>query len=184
MNNELMSRLKLLSEQAKKLADDPPGNIKIKMMNSLCDYMGELFPVKIIEELLEIYKKKYESIIKQKIPDLMIENEIADITLENGTHISIKKNIYPEVVSRERMIDWLEKIGEGDSIKTKMTFPKGEVKNDLVEYLEAEGYSFEMCQNVEWQSLKKIIRDRMDSGESFPPEDAVQVGVWDEAKIS
>jgi len=184
MNNELMSRLKLLSEQAKKLSDDPPENIKVKMINSLCEYMGELFPVKIIEEVLDLYKKKYESIIKQKIPDLMIENEIADITLENGTHISIKKNIYPKVISRERMIDWLENIGEGDSIKTKMTFPKGEVKNDLVEYLETQGYSFEMEQDAHWQTLKKIIKDRLDAGENFPPEDAVQVGVWDEAKIS
>jgi hypothetical protein len=181
-NDEAMSRLKTLAGQAQILAEKDTLDID-QILKTFEKTFGVLFPIDAIEKILDIYKKRLSDIVQVQMPTIMNENEITGVTLDNGLKLSLKKGITPKVIDDEKMIEWIESINQGDSIKTELKFGKGEVDENLRKYLEENGYSFEQKEGVHYQTLKKIISDRFESGEGLPPADAVSVTPYDEVII-
>lgn len=187
MNNEsiknlAMSRLKLLAGEASILAEKDTLDMN-QILKTFETSFGHLFPIDAIEKLLEIYKARLNNIVKVEMPAIMIENELTSATLDNGVSLSIKKVLSPKVIDKEKEIAWIEEIGFSDSVKTELKFGKGEIDKKLETYLEKNGYSFDREDNVHFQTLSKIIRDRYNEGEGLPPADAIQVTPFDIVEI-
>jgi hypothetical protein len=177
-----IEQLKTLAEQAAIFQEKDTFDID-RIIKTFETSFGSCFPVDAIEKLLEVYKKRLSDIVRVKIPEIMNEAEITDVTLDNGVKLSLKKGLSPQVVDKEKEIAWIEKIGFGESVKTELKFGKGEVNEDLEKFLEENGYSFSREDNVHFQTLSKIIRDRYESGDGLPPADAIKVTPFDEVKI-
>lgn len=182
MNNEAMSRLKLLAGQACILSEKDTLDID-QILKKFEKEFGKLFPIDAIEKILEAYKKKLNDIVRVEMPAIMNENEITAVTLDNGVKLSLKKGLSPQVVDKEKEIAWIEEIGFGDSVKTELKFGKGEVDRGLEEYLIEKGYTYEKDDTIHFQTLSKIVRDRYEAGDGLPPSDAVKVTPYDEVKI-
>lgn len=181
MKNEAISRLSTLSKMAQTLSyEATEDTVYVEMFE---ERFGQYFPIAEIEKILDVYKKRYMNIVQKQMPEIMIENEIEKIKLENGLNLSIKKLLSPKVIDQEKMIEWIESIDMGDTIKTQLTFGKGEVDENLKKFLNERGYSYTPKDDVHFQTLSKIIRDRYNSGDGLPPADAVQVTPIDIVEI-
>jgi hypothetical protein len=144
---------------------------------------GNVYPISILEELLTEYEKRRDDLINNKMPAIMIENEMKSITLDDGTKLTLKKIVNPKVNDKQKMITWVESIGMEDAIKTNLEFKKGEVDSELVEHLEKSGYSYTRDDSVHYQTLSKIVRDRYKNGDPLPPVEAVEIIPFDTVKV-
>ncbi len=182
MSKENIARLKRLAGEASILAEKDTLNMD-QILKVFETSFGHLFPIDAIEKILDVYKKRLDTIIRQDMPNIMNEEGITDVTLDNGVKLSLKKGLSPKVIDKEKEIAWIEEIGFKDSVKTELKFGKGEIDSKLEAYLEKHGYSFEREDNVHFQTLSKIIRDRYEAGDGLPPEDAVKVTPFNKVEI-
>jgi hypothetical protein len=148
------------------------------------DTFEDSISISILEELLDVYKKRRDDLINNKMPAIMIENEMKSITLDDGTKLTLKKIVNPKVNDKQKMIIWVKSIGMEDAIKTNLEFKKGEVDSGLVEHLEKSGYSYTRDDSVHYQTLSKIVRDRYENGDPLPPVEAIEIIPFDTVKVS
>ena len=183
MSQENIQRLKNLAGKAAIMqmeTDENTDNIDAALFEKT---FGVFFPVKAIEKILEIYKKRLSEIIRGKMVDIMNEEGITSVTLDNGVKLELKPGLNPKVVDKEKEIAWIESIGMNDVVKTELKFPKGEVNEELNAFLVEKGYSFERADDVHFMTLRKIVKDRYEAGDGLPPNDAIAVETYSEVKI-
>jgi hypothetical protein len=144
---------------------------------------GEFFSIQKIEAVLNDYKKRLNNIIRAKMPEIMNENQITNITID-GKKLKLKKGITPIVIDEREMTIWMEEQGLGDSVKTELKFDKGEVDEKLLCFIEEYGYSFVRKDGVHYQTLKKILSDRYENGEELPPANIINITAYDEVVIN
>lgn len=179
MNNENLKHLREMAEEAAfiggKLSDEEIAE-RYQAVDNL--------PICVIEKMLEDQKANLNRLVRGEMPRIMIEEELQQVVLDDGRVLKLKKGINPKVKDKEKMIAWIEEINMPEVVKTELKFPKGEADKKLMSYLEKGGYSYEKDDSVHYMTLKKIVSDRYENGEGFPPEDAIEVTVYDEVKIS
>ena len=128
------------------------------------------------EESLNKLKEQARILSQIEIPAMMQEMHITKLKLKDGESVEVKPfysaAIIPEV--QEQAFTWLRNNGLGDIIKNDITvtFGRGE-DNKAAQYaVLARGQGFEPVQKVgvHPQTLKAIVRERIESGLDMPSD--------------
>lgn len=128
------------------------------------------------EESIKRLKEQAQILSQVEIPAMMQEMHITKLKLKDGESVEVKPfysaSIAPEV--QEQAFTWLRNNGLGDIIKNDITvtFGRGE-DNKAAQYaVLARGQGFEPVQkeNVHSQTLKAVVRERIESGQDMPSD--------------
>ena len=128
------------------------------------------------EESLKKLKEKAKAVSSIEIPAMMDEMQITKLKLKDGESVEIKK-IYGASIPQEHQeaaFTWLRNNDLGDIIKNDITvtFGRGE-DNKAAEYaVLAQGQGYEPVQKigVHPQTLKAVVRERLESGREMPSD--------------
>ena len=128
------------------------------------------------EESLKKLKGKAKVVSSVEIPAMMDEMQITKLKLKDGEQVEIKK-IYGASIPKdhqEAAFTWLRNNGLGDVIKNDITvtFGRGE-DNKAADYaVLAKGQGYEPVQKlgVHPQTLKAVVRERLESGQEVPAD--------------
>ena len=128
------------------------------------------------EESLSKLKEKARYISNVEVPQMMEEMHITKLKLKDGESVEIKKiyGAYIPPENQEQAFTWLRNNGLGDIIKNDVTvtFGRGE-DNKAADYaVLARGQGYEPVQKigVHPQTLKAVVRERLESGQEMPSD--------------
>ena len=132
--------------------------------------------IKNAEDSVSKLKEKQKTLSQFEIPTMMEEMHITKLKLKDGESVEIKK-IYGASIpvdKQQEAFTWLRDHDLGDIIKNDITvtFGRGE-DNKASEYATlAQGQGFEPVQKigVHPQTLKAVVRERLESGREMPPD--------------
>ena len=128
------------------------------------------------EQSVKKLKEKAKQVSTVEIPAMMDEMQITKLKLKDGESVEIKK-IYGASIPQEHQgaaFQWLRDNDLGDIIKNDITvtFGRGE-DNKAAEYASlAQGQGYEPVQKigVHPQTLKAVVRERLESGREMPSD--------------
>ena len=141
------------------------------------------FSIPLLEELLKRRKAEEREILTGSLLEWMNENnqtlfENDDVKVAISTYVSAK------VEDADAAFKWLEENQYGDLIKDTLDFPKGELTQEIMDMLDAQGASYAKKSGIHPQTLKKVIADRLKAEEALPDEDAgFLINYFDECKV-
>lgn len=151
--------------------------------NELCWLLGEYPPIKLIEDVLSYYKKKRHILTTVDIPNIMSQMGIKKATTLDELQVVVQPEVSCEVKDKEKLMSWAIDNLYGDYIKDTLKFGKGELDQEVEEFLQAKGKSYEKDSGIHPMSLKKIISDRIKDEEKLPDESIIDIKVFNRAKI-
>lgn len=153
-------------------------------VEALIEHLGEAPSIKTLEAVLEHYQAQVKTILEKDLLEWMQEND--QVTFEtDDLKVSINTFVSASVVDPEKAFPWLIDHEYGDLIKDNLEFPKGELTQEAEGLLESMGLSYVKKSGIHWQSLKKIMSDRLKAGEVLPysddenAEDGIKVSYFD-----
>ena len=128
------------------------------------------------EKSVSKLKEQAKQLSQFEIPAMMEEMHITKLKLKDGESVEIKK-IYGASIPQEHQeaaFTWLRNNDLGDIIKNDITvtFGRGE-DNKASEYASlAQGQGYEPVQKigVHPQTLKAVVRERLESGREMPSD--------------
>ncbi len=128
------------------------------------------------EKSVSKLKEQAKPLSQFEIPAMMEEMHITKLKLKDGESVEIKK-IYGASIPQEHQeaaFTWLRNNDLGDIIKNDITvtFGRGE-DNKAAEYASlAQGQGYEPVQKigVHPQTLKAVVRERLESGREMPSD--------------
>jgi hypothetical protein len=146
--------------------------------------------IKNAEDSVSKLKEKQKTLSQFEIPTMMEEMHITKLKLKDGESVEIKK-IYGASIpvdKQQEAFTWLRDHDLGDIIKNDITvtFGRGE-DNKASEYATlAQGQGFEPVQKigVHPQTLKAVVRERLESGQEEMPSDLFKTYVGNSTKIT
>jgi hypothetical protein len=145
--------------------------------------LGATPSIAVLEEVVKHYKEVVRSILTKDLLEWMQENDMD--TFENeDVKVSIATYVSAKVQDPDKAFQWLQSHQYGDLIKDSLDFQKGELSPELEEAIASFGVSYSKKSGIHPQSLKKIISDRLKSGEALPDaEDGIEVNYFDECRV-
>lgn len=133
------------------------------------DFIDSLFsvnpPVKFIEDLLSHYKKRKLKITNYDVPDVMRELGLRESVTDDGTKIKMKCCLSVKQENKALLFAWLKNNGNADDVKTNLIFPKGEYSEEIDNYLQEQGYSYESKEDCHNKTVERIIKNRVEQAE-------------------
>ena len=151
-----------------------------KNINSLANQVKKLKAledeIRDDEELIKKKKKNLEQISGEIIPTMLSEMGLSSLKLADGSSVDVKQNYSASIslANREKAYSWLRQNGLGDIIKNEITvsFGRGE-DNKAATYANlalGQGYQPTQKLKVEPMTLKALVRERIESGNSLPTD--------------
>jgi hypothetical protein len=133
------------------------------------EFMESLYhtypPLKMLEDLYKHYNKKKLAIEAIDLPDVMRELGVTSYTTEDETQVKIKPVISVKTLDKENLFKWLKSVGNEDDVKNTLIFSKGEFDKNLENYLQSEGYSYEIKEDCHYKTVERIIKNRIEQAE-------------------
>ncbi len=136
-----------------------------------------------LEEIVKQRKDDRDRILQDDIPAVLHENGLASAPLADGRTVIIEQVLSCSQKDTVMLGWWLEENGYDSVIKTTLEFPKGSDTSEAESVLKASGVDYTKQTSVHPMTLKKVIRDHLDAGGTYPPEEAVVVNVFERSKI-
>lgn len=152
-------------------------------IEALMNDLGETPSIPLLEEVIKRYKKIERDILTGDLLEWMQENDMT--TFENeDLKASIQTYVSAKVENADTAFMWLEENQYGDLIKDTLELGKGEFSEEVQAAFDRLGISYSRKSGIHPQSLKKIMSDRLKSGEILPDEDeGFIINYHDEVKI-
>ena len=128
------------------------------------------------EEQIKNLKEKAKQLSNFDIPKMMEEMNITKLKLKDGASIEVKPfySAYISTAKQEEAFNWLREHGLGDIIKNDVTvtFGRGEDNKAMAYATLAKGQGYEPVQKigVHPQTLKAVVRERTESGQTMPAD--------------
>lgn len=155
--------------------------------------LGETPSLNTLDAVIKYYKEQEKNIRTKDLLDWMNENDQTSFETDD-VKVSIRTNVNAKVIMPELAFKWLDDNQYGDLIKDTLDFPKGELTPEAENALEELGLSYVKKSGIHPQSLKKIIKDRLSSGEDMPEPyyeedgevdlgDGIKIGYFDECIV-
>ena len=113
-------------------------------------------------------------------------NDNDQLTFETeDVKVKIRTNLSAKILNPEIGFKWLIDNQYGDMIKDNLEFPKGELTPEAEQAFCELGLSYTKKSGVHPQTLKKIMTDRLNDGETLPDEedDGIKIGYFDECVV-
>ena len=144
--------------------------------------------IKASEDHTKSLKEKAKQLSNFDIPKMMQEMNVTKLKLKDGASIEVKPFYGASIPAdkQESAFNWLRENGLGDIIKNDVTvtFGRGE-DNKAADYaVLARGQGYEPVQKigVHSQTLKAVVRERIESGQDMPA-DLFKTFVGNQTKI-
>ena len=174
--NDLLKRVREFSAPANE--SDVQG-----IINHMENWFSNEPSIKTLEAVLKHYKEELKQILSKDLLEWMQENDQVTFETED-VKVSIKTYVSAKMLDPTFGFQWLIANEYGDLIKDNLEFPKGELTPEAEGKLEELGLSYVKKSGIHPQSLKKIMSDRLNSGEMLPDEDTgIKVGYYDECVV-
>ena len=128
------------------------------------------------EDHTKTLKEKARELSQGVIPEMMKEMNVTKLKLKDGASIEVT-NFYSARITpdkQESAFNWLRENGLGDIIKNDVTvtFGRGEDNKAMAYATLAKGQGYEPVQKigVHPQTLKAVVRERLESGQEMPSD--------------
>jgi len=128
------------------------------------------------EDHTKTLKEKARELSQVVIPEMMKEMNVTKLKLKDGASIEVT-NFYSARITpdkQESAFNWLRENGLGDIIKNDVTvtFGRGEDNKAMAYATLAKGQGYEPVQKigVHSQTLKAVVRERIESGRDMPAD--------------
>jgi hypothetical protein len=173
--------------------DDSPkqfANTTLGRISSLSNQVIDL-DREIVEQetVLKTMKEKRRQLTEDLIPAVMTEHGVAEVTLENGGKVSVKK-FYSCTIPKDKTdqaFEWLRNNGHEGLIKHRLTIDFTRDKDDqalrVKKELEQKGLYPGDKEWVEPSTLRGFAREQIETGASSPPEDCFNLFIGERATI-
>ena len=128
------------------------------------------------EEYLKQRKQELEQISGEAIPTMLSEMGLSYLKLADGSSVEVKTNYSATITqaNKEKAFNWLRDNGLGDIIKNEMTVSFGRNEDNkaaaYAELAKGQGYQPTQKLKVEPMTLKALVRERIEGGNSLPTE--------------
>lgn len=144
---------------------------------------SDMFSIPKLERLLSLAVQAKEEIFRTDIPALLSELGLSEAKMEDGTTVS-KETVYTvKQLDKAKVASWLIDNGYGSSIKDNLAFERGQYTDAIDEFLRGSGASFSRSQDVHAQTLKKVVKEHLESGLQEPPHDAIDVSIFERGVV-
>ena len=175
-NDDILSEMETDSASDDKLDNlDPQNSQKMRSMAELARAIRNKETE--IDDLESMLKEKKEQLRRQSeedLPSMMAELGINSFELDDGSRVTVK-DLYGGHISlanKDAAYLWLRDNGFDDIIKNTLSivFGRGEDQkaDHFMKILEGYGLLPEKKEGVHPSTLKGWVRERMESGDSFP----------------
>ena len=175
-NDDILSEMETDSASDDKLDNlDPQNSQKMRSMAELARAIRNKETE--IDDLESLLKEKKEDLRRQSeedLPSMMAELGINSFELDDGSRVTVK-DLYGGHISlanKDAAYLWLRDNGFDDIIKNTLSivFGRGEDQkaDHFMKILEGYGLLPEQKTGVHPSTLKGWVRERMESGDSFP----------------
>ena len=144
--------------------------------------------IKASEDHTKNLKEKAKQFSNFDIPKMMQEMNVTKLKLKDGASIEVKPFYGASIPAdkQESAFNWLRENGLGDIIKNDVTvtFGRGEDNKAMAYATLAKGQGYEPVQKigVHSQTLKAVVRERIESGQDMPA-DLFKTFVGNQTKI-
>lgn len=141
--------------------------------NTLKDKQSQL---KALQEQMKALAEEIRGLSEDTIPAMLEEIGLAKITLQDGSTISTAMDVAASIPADQRpaALDWLDRHGHGDLIKTKVLAHFQRDQRDAALDLEARlmgsGYDVTLDESVHPMTLKAWLKEQLSLGADVPLE--------------
>ena len=136
------------------------------------DTLGTDVSIDLLEETIKHYKAARKKILEGDLLEWMQEN---DQTLFETDGFAVKIVTFIKATIDKEDPDtafkWLEDHEYGDMIKDTLDLARGEFTTEVENAFAELGVSYTKKSGIHPQTLKKVMRDRLDAEEDLPSED-------------
>ena len=128
------------------------------------------------EDNIKNTKKELERISGEIIPTMMAEMGLAELKLQDGSHLKVSTSYKATITeaNREAAFNWLRNNGLGDIIKNEILVSFGRNEDnkaaDYAALAQERGYQPTQKLKVEPMTLKALVRERIEAGKEMPTE--------------
>lgn len=146
-----------------------------------------------LEDLEMQAKEKMDErdyLVEHTIPDLLHEAGQSSCELSTGEKVALETVWNVEVPKDQAgandygpISEWLRAKGFDAIIQDQVKFQKGADISEFLLAMEDKGIGYALSSSVHWMSLRKVLREHMETGGDAPPESAAVVKVFERAKI-
>jgi hypothetical protein len=154
-----------------------------KAFAHVVNLLGDTPPIKMLEDLLDYYKKIRHRLVTDEIPAAMNAMGMDKINLDNGISVKLKTEVSVKTENKFKLISWLIKNGYQNEVKDVLAFNKGELDKEATKFLSDKGYTYKKDTSIHWQTLTRIMRERLEAGEKLPPETTAIIKQYNIAKV-
>lgn len=177
--SEVQGKLAVSVRKVQKLQEKKEWK-ETEIFKKLIEIIGSIAPISLIEELQKHYQSVKDKLIKDDLLSVMDECGISSFEMTDGTPLKIKEKVSASIPKEQwdKFVKWAKENNEDLIIKDTLKFPMGELKAEDIEDLIEKGLSFKLNSTVANQSLVKMIKTRLESGEDLPPINIVKVSTF------
>ena len=128
------------------------------------------------EDNIKNTKKELERISGEIIPTMMAEMGLAELKLQDGSHLKVSTSYKATITeaNREAAFNWLRNNGLGDIIKNEISVSFGRNEDnkaaDYAALAQERGFQPTQKLKVEPMTLKALVRERIEAGKEMPTE--------------
>lgn len=153
-----------------------PPDEKLRLVSSLVNDLLSLDEEIVkMKQLVELLQKRRENLSTVQIPDALREVRMSGFTLEDGTTVSLKNEVYAGISEKNlpEALGWLRKNGFSDLIKNeiKLSFGMGDdsLSEQVRDYLtNSVKIGFNEKVTVAPQTLRAFVREQDRLGKTVP----------------
>lgn len=130
--------------------------------------------VEQLEAQLKDAKKSLRRVEEIDIPTMMAEVGLEAVTMEDGSQLSIKEQLYASISAKHKAqaVDWLMNNGHESLVKEDVVVPfdRGQASEvaQLSRLLSDSGYTYKVSEAINTASVKALIKELLESGTDVP----------------
>jgi len=147
------------------------------MPNPLADLMGLVDHLRKLQDeqaaldlALAEKTKELNALLLVNIPAAMDNLGLTELTLNNGTVLSVKEDTFAKITKTKEAeaFLWLKDHGAGALIKQVLMIEGEDRVLAAMEMCAARGVPFNVSEAIHTGTLKKFVRETLDAGENIP----------------
>jgi len=150
-------------------------------------------PIKLIEDILSLYKRRREA-LNASIVEVLQSYKLSSTKFDDGTEVMFNEKVNVKVHNKDALYKWLIDTRNGDALHHILTFKRKEYTPDIANAIREKGGTPKVTYGVAAQRRDKVIRDNLTLNEEeekkgnplwtkLPPKEAADVTFFNYVKI-
>lgn len=179
--------LALLVDRVAQMSKDEHDPECDALFDDLVGRIGPYPPIAALEAVVKYYKENLNTILRTDIPCVLQEYGLSSAVVDSPkgkVPVSLERYYETKQGDKAVLAAWLESQGMGEIIKDTLALDKGAYDEKLDAFLHEGGYSYSRDSSINGNSLKAHIKKHLEAGGERPPEAAMSISIFTQAKIT